>query len=1031
MHASHPAGCRNVETERFKNSILSSDSAALEAPRHCGARSRNAKMATDLGELLVPYMPTIRVPRTGDRVFKSECAFSFDSPESEGGLYVCMNTFLGFGREHVERHYRKTGQSVYMHLKRHVKEKATGAAGGAIPRRRNGKVFLGEEFLPLTVDIIDVPSFIIQSLVDFTIYCLRSDGRTLDLELNRDFNGEDYEYEDEAKLVIFPDHFEIPLPNIEELPALVTIACDAVLNAPSAYKKQEPESWEEEIQVSRHARSLRQLDNGVRIPPSGWKCQKCEMRENLWLNLTDGAVLCGKWFFDGSGGNGHALEHYRETNYPLAVKLDTITPDGADVYSFEEEEAVLDPHISDHLSHFGIDMLQMQKRRMVTTQTITPGHGSVNGKVIQESGMKLKAVFGSGYTGIKNLGNSCYISTVLQVLFSIPDFQRMYVGNLQRIFDYSPLDPSQDFATQMAKLGHGLLSGQYAKPPMKSELIEQVMKEEYKVLNWHQQKGVSPRMLKSLVSQGHPEFSSNRQQDAQEFLLHMINQVERNSAGSENPSDAFRFLVEERIQCCQSRRVRYTQRVDYCIQLPAPIEAATNREELLAYEVKRKEAEDNMRAPPEPVRARIPFTACLQAFTEPENVPDFWSSALQAKSAGVKVSDSADQEIHIRGRLGAEETSAVNAQQRASLNSKRHTQYSNLAIDVPDFLDLSRMRATGLQAGEEELPDLMPPIVLPEDTRDNSMSSIDSPEIDETAVMQLAEMGFPLEACRKAVYYTGNMGPEMAFNWIIAHMEEPDPGPSTSDSPMGATPLGNSPPEESVSILTSMGFPRAHSIQALKATNNNLERALDWIFTHPEEEESDALSDMADTEPNDNAFSNANSHSDSTLSPDRDTSGPRIKDGPGRYELFAFISHMGASTMSGHYVCHIKKEGRTAVVHPGRLADNFNNSHSGNDGNNLSDQLLALTWCHSVSNQEPCTFRLKQVHILHLKQLKWTLIHQLKATECDILNSNFNTADFNTKPDVSSDVKAWSKISVSAFHQQQIDDKLVVLFNNA
>ncbi|MGH0155873.1 UNVERIFIED_CONTAM: hypothetical protein FKN15_049433 [Acipenser sinensis] len=42
--------------------------------------------------------------------------------ESEGGLYVCMNTFLGFGREHVERHYRKTGQCVYMHLKRTIKE---------------------------------------------------------------------------------------------------------------------------------------------------------------------------------------------------------------------------------------------------------------------------------------------------------------------------------------------------------------------------------------------------------------------------------------------------------------------------------------------------------------------------------------------------------------------------------------------------------------------------------------------------------------------------------------------------------------------------------------------------------------------------------------------------------------------------------------------------------------------------------------------------------------------------------------------
>lgn len=46
-----------------------------------------------------------------------------------------------------------------------------------------------------------------------------------------------------------------------------------------------------------------------------------------------------------------------------------------------------------------------------------------------------------------------------------------------------------------------------------------------------------------------------------------------------------------------------------------------------------------------------------------------------------------------------------------------------------------------------------------------------------------------------------------------------DSGPSTSDSVMGATPLDpNSPPEESVAILTSMGFPRAHSINALKAT---------------------------------------------------------------------------------------------------------------------------------------------------------------------------------------------------------------------
>ena len=34
----------------------------------------------------------------------------------------------------------------------------------------------------------------------------------------------------------------------------------------------------------------------------------------------------------GSGGNNHAADYYKETKYPLAVKLGTITPDGAGNY---------------------------------------------------------------------------------------------------------------------------------------------------------------------------------------------------------------------------------------------------------------------------------------------------------------------------------------------------------------------------------------------------------------------------------------------------------------------------------------------------------------------------------------------------------------------------------------------------------------------------------------------------------------------------------------------------------------------------
>lgn len=55
----------------------------------------------------------------------------------------------------------------------------------------------------------------------------------------------------------------------------------------------------------------------------------CDLQENIWMNLTDGKVLCGRRYFDGSGGNNHALLHFQQTGYPLAVKLGTITPDGA------------------------------------------------------------------------------------------------------------------------------------------------------------------------------------------------------------------------------------------------------------------------------------------------------------------------------------------------------------------------------------------------------------------------------------------------------------------------------------------------------------------------------------------------------------------------------------------------------------------------------------------------------------------------------------------------------------------------------
>jgi uncharacterized UBP type Zn finger protein len=64
-------------------------------------------------------------------------------------------------------------------------------------------------------------------------------------------------------------------------------------------------------------------------------------------------------------------------------------------------------------------------------------------------------------------------------------------------------------------LADGLLTEKYAVEPETDESTKEVMFE-----------GIKPQMFKTLIGKGHPDFSSKRQQDAQEFFLHIVNLLE-------------------------------------------------------------------------------------------------------------------------------------------------------------------------------------------------------------------------------------------------------------------------------------------------------------------------------------------------------------------------------------------------------------------------------------------------------------------------------------------------------------------------
>ncbi|URE25227.1 ubiquitin carboxyl-terminal hydrolase [Musa troglodytarum] len=770
-------------------------------------------------ELLRSHLSRVRIPEPTNRIYKTECCISFDTPRSEGGLYVDLSSFIAFGKEGVGWNYEKSGNPVYLHIQQRPKP---------VPEDR-----------PLKKP---------------TLLAIGVDGG---------FDHEETEYEETYSIVMLPDYMSLPFPSVE-LPEKVRLAVDAILIAEGAERKEQLTSWTaEKKKVSAYAMNLQQINNGVVVPPYGWKCCKCDKSDNLWLNLTDGMILCGRRNWDGSGGNNHATEHYEETRYPLAVKLGTITADleGADVFSYPEDDTVEDPLLAEHLEFFGIDFSSLHKTEMTTAEKELDQNMNFDWNRIQESGQQVEPLFGPGYTGLVNLGNSCYMASIMQVVFTTRAFISRYYEHqsLKMAFVMAPSDPTVDLNAQLTKLAHGLLSGKYSFPVQEK------------------QEGIPLRMFKTIIAANHHEFSSMRQQDALEFFLHFLDQVERGNAGKPelDPSRSFKFIIEERLQC-PSGKVAYNKRSDYILSLTIPLHKATNREQLEAFD--KLKAEKNLEgkdiASGEIVRPRVPLEACLDCFSAPEEVHDFYSSALNVKTTAIKTAG-----------LSTFPDYLVLHMQKFVLEEGWVPKKLDVYIDVPDVIDITHMRSKGLQPGEELLPEIGSCEVEPT----HFVAS-------EDIVSKLAAMGFNYLHCQKAAINTANAGVEEAMTWLLSHMNDSDIDDPISQNPH--TMELQSVDETSVETLISFGFQEEVAKKALKASGGDIEKATDWIFNHPE------ASSSVDTD---------------LTSSGVQVDGPAVPDGSGRYKLMALVSHIGTSTHCGHYVAHVYKDGRWVIFNDDKV----------------------------------------------------------------------------------------------------------------
>ena len=155
------------------------------------------------------------------------------------------------------------------------------------------------------------------------------------------------------------------------------------------------------------------------------------------------------------------------------VKLGTITAEGeASLYCYDCDNDVKDEMLASHLAVLGIEIGAQQK----TEKTIAELSLDMNlnyslSRLVEGEKGKAKIMYGSEYTGMDNIGNSCYLNSIVQTLNSLPEFKDQYFKKGVEHMKMCDRLPSNCFYCQMSKIGWGLNSGKYAEKLIKTKII--------------------------------------------------------------------------------------------------------------------------------------------------------------------------------------------------------------------------------------------------------------------------------------------------------------------------------------------------------------------------------------------------------------------------------------------------------------------------------------------------------------------------------------------------------------------------------